>query len=310
MSKIVSQVVKTVSNQEISVKKNYKLFRFLQKVLNPAIVNKDDYKDVIFYLEDRNVRARVFKSFNDSKYLKAIIFIHGGGWATGSIESYTNICIELSKVTKRMIIAIDYRLAPEYPYPAGFNDCYDAIKLIMDNLNTIGLNQEDICLMGDSAGGNLVAAISLKAKKTKDFIIKEQILLYPALQNDYSNNTKYRSVITNGKDYLLTQKQLQEYMELYVTNPSDLNSPYISPLKEMFPFLQPRTLLITADLDPLRDEGKSYARKLRLCFNRVTYYNFKGAMHGFLSQPIGKNYKVKSYEKIIKFLGDNNEKKR
>lgn len=307
MKKIVSQVVKKVSNKEISIKKNYKLFRVLQKIVNPVILNKNDYKDIIFHLEDRNVRARVFKSFDNKKKAKAIIFIHGGGWVTGSIESYTNTCVEISKITKRMVIAIDYRLAPEYPYPAGLDDCYDAINLIMNNLDTIGLNKNDVCLMGDSAGGNLVAAISLKSQFTKDFEIKEQILLYPALQSDYSNNTKYKSVVENGKDYLLTQKQLQDYMALYVTNPKDLNSPYVAPLKVNFPFLQPRTLLITADLDPLRDEGKSYSLKLKLCFNKVKYYNFKGAMHGFLTQPLGKKYKLKAYNKIIKFLGDINE---
>jgi len=308
MNRIVSKIVKKVSNKDISIKNNYKLFRFLQKVANPVILNKDVYEDVYFHLGDRDIRARVFEVENKHEKTKAIIFLHGGGWVIGSIESYTNVCIELSKITNRMVIAIDYRLAPEYPFPNGFNDCYEVIKLIMDNLSTIGLSEEDICLMGDSAGGNLAAAICLKAKKTRDFFIKHQILLYPALQCDYSMNTKYKSVIERGKDYLLTQKQLQEYIELYVPNKEDLNSVYISPLKEKFPFLQPKTLIITADNDPLRDEGRKYAKKLKLFFNPVTYYNFEGAMHGFLTQPVGKEYKQKSYKKIIEFLGDDNGK--
>lgn len=307
MSKIVSNVIKKVSNQDINIKKNYKLFRLLQRIVNPTIINKGAYEDVVFHLGDRDIKSRVFKSFNESKKLKAIIFIHGGGWVIGSVDSYTNTCIELSRKTKRMVIAIDYRLAPEYPYPKGLNDCYDVIKLIMDNLGTIGLKQEDICLMGDSAGGNLVAAISLKAKDRKEFRIKQQILLYPALQSDYSNNTKYKSVIENGKDYLLTQKQLQDYISLYAPNAKDLNDPYISPLKARFPFSQPKTLLITADHDPLRDEGRSYARKLRFYLNYVKYYNFNDAMHGFLSQPIAKKHRMKAYDKIIEFLGDVND---
>ncbi len=305
MGKIVSKVIKTVSNREISIKKNYKLFRVLQKIINSRMVNKNKYEDVVFCLGDRDIKARVFNY--DDNHHKAIIFIHGGGWVIGSLSSYTNTCIELSKKTKRMVIAIDYRLAPEYPYPNGFNDCYDVIKLIMDNLNALGLKEEDICLMGDSAGGNLVAAISLKSRHTKDFRIDKQILLYPALQSDYSDNTKYKSVIENGKDYILTQKQLQEYMALYVSTPKELDSPYVSPLKARTLFFQPDTLLITSDLDPLRDEGKYYAKRLRRYFNYVEYYNFEEAMHGFLSQPIQKKHTMKAYNKIIEFLGDVND---
>ena len=307
MNKIIKSVIKKVSNQEISVKKNYKLFRLLQNIVSPNFFNRDDYKDVVFSIDTRNIKCRVFEPDKNNKQLKAIIFIHGGGWVSGSVESYTKTCIELSKATNRMVIAIDYRLAPEYPYPAGFDDCYDVVNLIMNNLDKIGLDKKDICLMGDSAGGNLVAAISLKSRITKDFKIKKQILLYPALQSDYSKNTKYKSVIENGEDYLLTRKQLEDYMDLYADNPKYLDSPYVAPLKAAFPFFQPKTLIITADKDPLRDEGKSYARKLKLFFNKVTYYNFKGAMHGFLSYPIGKKYKGKAYDKIIKFLGDDYE---
>lgn len=307
MKKVTKTVLKKVSNKEISVKKNYKLLRTLQKMINPIVGNQDSYEDVLFHLGDRTINARVFKPVNKSKSHQLIIFIHGGGWVTGCVDSYTNTCIDLSNKTNRIVIAIDYRLAPEHPYPAGFCDCYDCVKLIMEHLSTIGLNSKDICLMGDSAGGNLVAAISLKSRKTKDFRIYHQILLYPALQSDYSNRTKYKSVIENGKDFLLTQKQLQDYMSLYVKDTKDLNSPYVSPLKAKFPIFQPRTLIITCDSDPLRDEGLSYAKKLKRYFNYVEYYNFEGAIHGFLSQPLGKKYKGKAYDRIIEFLRDDNE---
>ncbi len=306
MKKIVNHAIKNISNQDINIKKNYKIFRLLQKVVNPSIFNRDDYEDLYLTIGERQIRIRAFNPFKDTKKRKVIIFIHGGGWVIGSIESYTKTCVEIAQMTNRIVISIDYRLAPENPYPAGFDDCYDVVNLIMNNLDNIGLKQKDVCLMGDSAGGNLVAAISLKSRKTKDFKIREQILLYPALQNDYSDKTKYKSVIENGKDYLLTQKQLQDYMSLYVKNTNDLNSPYVSPLNVRFPFNQPRTLIITANNDPLRDEGKSYARKLKLYLNDVTYYNFDGAMHGFINQFLAKNYKIEAYNKIIEFLGDEN----
>lgn len=305
MKKIINYAIKNISNYDINIKSNYKIFRTLQKMLASNFFHKADYEDLYLNVEERKVRIRVFNPFNDSIKRKVIIYIHGGGWVIGSVESYTKTCIELAKVTNRIVISIDYRLAPEYPFPAGFNDCYDTINLLMNNLNTIDLKKENICLMGDSAGGNLVSAISLKAKKTKDFVVKEQILIYPALQSDYSNNTKYKSVIEKGNDYLLTQKQLQDYMSLYVSN-KDLNNPYVAPLKVKFPFFQPKTLIITADNDPLRDEGKCYAKKLKLFLNDVIYYNLEGAMHGFLTSPIGKKHKNITYNKIKEFLGDMN----
>lgn len=307
MSRFLSILVKKISNKDISVKKSYKLLRFMQKITNPNLFNKEKYEDVFFNVADRQIRCRFFSPQNINDKTKVIIFIHGGGWATGCVDSYTKTCIELSKRTGRMIITIDYRLAPEYPYPCGFNDCYDIVNLLIDNLRKNGLKSKDICLMGDSAGGNLVAAISLKSRATRDFKVKKQILLYPALQNDYSDTTKYKSVITNGKDFLLTQKQLQEYMELYVSDKEKLNSPYVSPLKSRFPCFQPNTLIITADKDPLRDEGKAYAKKLSLFFNKVTYHNVNGAMHGFFTMPIYKTYSEEAYEKILKFLGDEDE---
>lgn len=304
MKDITTGILKEMSKVNVNIKKNYKLFRILQKVINPSFINRKDYEDIVFEFHDRSVKARIFKKVSNIDNPKLIIFIHGGGWVTGSVDSYTNTCIELSNRTKRIVIAIDYRLAPEYPYPCGFNDCYESIKLIMKNLKTLNLTEKDVCLMGDSAGGNLVAAISLKARDTKDFNIKNQILLYPALQTDYSNDTKYKSVIENGKDYLLTQKQLQEYIALYIADPRLKNDPYVAPLKAKHLFFQPRSLIITANNDPLRDEGKRYANRLKLYFNSVKYYNIEDAIHGFLSQPIGKKNRIDAYNKIIDFLGD------
>ena len=203
MNRLVNKVIKDISNKDFDVKKNYKIMRGLQEVLNPSFLYKKDYEDIEVELFDRNITCRVFKTDKQTKINKVIIYIHGGGWVTGSIDSYTKTCIELSKQTNRVVISIDYRLAPEYPYPAGFNDCYEIVKLFMENLSELGLNKDDVCLMGDSAGGNLVTAISLRATKERIFKIKEQILLYPALQSDYTNSTKYKSVIQKGQDYYL-----------------------------------------------------------------------------------------------------------
>jgi len=308
MNSVVTKIVKKISNKNISVKKNYKMFRSLQNIVNFPYFKRVNYEDIIFNLEDRNIKARVFipKFSNDG----LIIYIHGGGWVTGSIETHTTICKELTNLTNRIVISIDYRLAPEYPYPCGFDDCYEVIKIIIDNLDKYGINKKNVCLMGDSAGGNLVAAISIKSSRTRDFKINKQVLLYPALQSDYSNKTKYKSVIEKGKDYILTQKNMQEYMSLYITDKKYLRSPFVSPLRAKWLFFQPKTLIITAENDPLIDEGYAYFKKLKRYFNKVRYENIKGSIHGFLSNPLVMNYKKPTYEIIKQFLEDDYENKK
>lgn len=308
MKNVVSGIVKKISQKDINIKKNYKKIRTFQKIINMPSFKYKNYEDVVFELKNRSIKTRVFNSSVNVNGM--IIFIHGGGWVLGDNESYTNVCAEISKKTNRLLVSIDYRLAPEYPYPNGLNDCYEIINIIMKNIYRIGFKSRDVCLIGDSAGANLVAAVCIKAKKTKDFKISKQILLYPAVQSDYSKTTKYKSVIEKGKDYLLTQNLLQDYISLYVDNPKYLNNPLVSPIKVRFPFGYPKTLIITADNDPLRDEGRLYARKLKFYLNNVEYYNVKDAMHGFLSNPLEKKAKDFAYQKIIEFLGDENEGKK
>lgn len=307
MNKLISNIVKKISNQDFDIKNNYKLFRQLEKLINLPLVSKRNFEDVAFHFGDRDVRVRIFNSSHNKEIKDIIIYIHGGGWTLGSIESYTNLCDELSKETGRIVMSIDYRLAKEYPFPSGFNDCYDVVKVIMDNLNLLNIKNENICLMGDSAGGNLAAAISLRARDSDDFKISKQILFYPALQTDYSDKTKYKSVIGLGKDYLLTQTKLQDYIDLYLPDKKLRNNCYASPLDAKTLFRQPQTLIITSGLDPLRDEGKAYATRLKWSFNKVNYYNIPTAMHGFLARPLENKNKKIAIQKVKEFLGDENE---
>lgn len=306
MKKINYKIVKKISNRNISIKDNLNLLRTFQKIINP-IHRNTKYEDIYIPLEDRKIKLRVFNDFNDNINHKMIYYIHGGGWVSGSIDYYTNVCNEISKKTNRIVVLIDYRLAPEYPFPNGFNDCYEIAYLLMNNSHIFNLKQKDIAFIGDSAGGNLVAAISLKAKKTKDFKINKEILIYPALQNNYSLNTPYKSVIQNGKDYLLTRKNLEEYMNLYITDKKELKNPYVSPLNASSFRNLPNSLIVTCELDPLRDEGRKYAEILKENKNKIIHIEYDGAIHGFMTNKFGKKYQKMTIAEITKFLGDNNE---
>ena len=152
-------------------------------------------------------------------------------------------------------------------------------------------------LAGDSAGGNLAAAVSLMARDKGEFKVSRQILIYPAVNNDYSENSKYRSVIENGTDYILTAKRISEYVSLYATCEEDMQNPYFAPILAKDLSDQPDTMIITAEFDPLRDEGEDYGRKLKQAGNNVKIYRMKNTLHGFISlsaniKPVGYAYKL------------------
>jgi acetyl esterase/lipase len=303
--KLNYKIVKKFSNKEISIKENLKLYRNFQKILNP-IHKKSKYEDIKISLTHRDIKVRVFNDFNDNQNHKIIIFLHGGGWVSGSIDSYTNFCHKLSKETNHIVLSIDYRLAPENPFPAGFEDCFDITYLVYKNIKTLNIKAKDICLMGDSAGGNLVAAIAHRARNERKFKVNKMILLYPTLQTDYSLKTPYKSVIHNGYDYLLTRKILKEYTMMYVSTEDDLYDPYCAPLYDRSFKKLPESLIITCNLDPLRDEGRHYVEKLRNAKNKVTHIEYD-VIHAYMTNKIYKEEIKETYIAIKKFLGDENE---
>ncbi len=305
-NKFLMKTVKIMSKTDIKMDKNYKLYRKIYEFIHPAL-NKNHF-DYNFLIDDKSVPVRFFYPNNEKLFNPIIIYFHGGGWVTGNINTYNDVCATLANKTNHLVISVNYRLAPEYPFPIGLEDCYDVVKLIVKNHKNYGIKNREICLMGDSAGANIAAAISLMARDKKEFKIYNQILLYPVLYNDHTESSKYNSIRTNGKDYFLTSKLIVDYEKLYISDKYK-NSPYYAPLLAKHLFNQPRTLIITADLDPLRDEGKDYSKRLKRYFNYVEYYNMKNSLHGFLSSTIDKHTCEKTYKYINRFLGEDNEKK-
>ncbi|MEI6100973.1 MAG: alpha/beta hydrolase, partial [Eubacteriales bacterium] len=230
------------------------------------------------------------------------LFFHGGGWVSGNIVSYTKTCTELAKQTGRRVLSVDYRRAPEYPFPCAAEDCYQITRELFLHSKPLESTDDSIILMGDSAGGNLAAAVSLMAADRGEFKVQKQILIYPSTFNDHSKTSPFPSINENGNDFLLTSKKICDYQDLYIQNQEDLTNPYFAPLLSNHLENQPNTLLITAEFDPLRDEGEEYGKKLRRFGNNITIHRMKDALHGFFSLPY-PFYQVKQcYEWINKFL--------
>ena len=264
--------------------------------------------DEKIYNGDHEVPVRIF--FPDEKAYegqepgkrKVLLFLHGGGWVTESIDNYERVCARMADATNHFVVAVEYRLAPEYPFPAGLEDCYAAAKAIFTNRFLLNVEPENITLIGDSAGGNLAAALSLMARDRGEFLPKRQILIYPATYNDYSENSPFASVRENGTDYLLTKGKMQDYLSLYAGDPSDRQNPYFAPYLAENLENQPDTLILTAEYDPLRDEGEAYGRRLLEAGNRVWIHRLKEALHGYFALGIKHGHVQESFELINAFL--------
>lgn len=304
--KAFEAALKAISYNKLSVKASYQLKRKLGELgkfdlLRPTL----KVTDTEVVCAGRTIPVRVFYPNNETDDNDLILFFHGGGWVTGDIDSYNRICAVAARNTGCKVASVDYRLAPEHPFPAGLMDCYEVAKHLFRNSRLIfGIDPDRITLMGDSAGGNLAAAVSLMARDKKEFYPKRQILFYPSTYSDHTDASPYPSIRENGTDFVLTSKNIQDYMDLYLRNPEDKTNPYFAMLLASDFSNQPDTLVITAEFDPLRDEGEDYAQHLKNAGNRVECYRMMDSIHGFLSLPAGTMPVKKSYEIINKFLDE------
>ena len=257
----------------------------------------------IFFPTEKSFRESEEKKHNIQDK-KMLLFIHGGGWVTESIDNYERICARLANATGQYVVAVEYRLAPEDKFPAGLEDCYAVAKTLYSGDFMLNIKPENITLIGDSAGGNLCAALSLMARDYGEFMPKRQILIYPATYNDYTENSPFPSVKENGTDYLLTAGKMQDYIDLYARDESDKQSPYFAPILQKDLTGQPRTLIITAEFDPLRDEGEAYGKALEEAGNEVEVHRIKDALHGFFALGIKYFHVQESFEIMNHFLGE------
>lgn len=304
INKFVRAALKALSYPDINVKKNYQLERQLINVTHyhylKAFYRTWDHK---IPCEDHEIPVRIFSPLKEGAY-PVLLFFHGGGWVTGNIDSYNKVCTNMARLTNHVVVSVDYQLAPEHPFPAALKDCYRVALELYRHPELFDIDCRQITLIGDSAGGNLAAALSLLARDRGEFMPERQILIYPSTYNDHSERSPFPSIRENGTDYLLTSKRICDYMELYMGKEENLQSPYFAPLLAKNFRLQPRTLLITAEYDPLRDEGEEYGRRLLQAGNEVRMHRVADALHGFFSLPPGFPQVKECYELINDFLSE------
>lgn len=226
--------------------------------------------------------VRLYEPDADPPY-PILVFFHGGGFVAGSLDTHENICAALTNRADCLTISVDYRLAPEDPFPAAVEDCYAALEWAAEHADQINGDADRIAIAGDSAGGNLAAATTHMARDQDGPALQHQALIYPAVASPVVHD--FESYETNGEGYLLEKKSTDWYISQYVQSDAHLRNAYLAPLLASdFTELPPATV-VTAGFDLHRDEGFAYSEALAEAGVAVDHHNFEEMIHAFVSLP-------------------------
>jgi len=210
--------------------------------------------------------------------LAALVYFHGGGWVIGDLDTHDALCRQLANAAGCAVFSVDYRLAPEQPFPAAVEDCVAATRFVFQEAAVLGVDAARIAVGGDSAGGNLAAVVALHARDAGGPPLAFQLLIYPATDQ----RCGFASHEKNGEGYLLTRESIQFFRGGYLPDPRQWTDWRASPLLAKNHSALPPALVLTAGYDPLLDEGRAYADKLRGAGVRVAYREYPDMVHGFI----------------------------
>jgi acetyl esterase len=233
--------------------------------------------DIVMPLPGRALAARLYRP-RDVLSRGITVFFHGGGFVVGNLDTHDHVCRDLCAGSGAAVIAIDYRLAPEHRFPAAVDDCLAAVRWVEQHAEELSVDPACMVVAGDSAGGNLAAVTALRIRDEGGPALRAQVLVYPV--TDY-HTPPTRSYIDNQSGYSLTRAAMIRFWDDYLANRRDAASPHCCPLRAPSLAGLPRTLVVTAEFDPLRDEGEAYANRLFDAGVRTTLWRYDGLIHGF-----------------------------
>ncbi len=275
----------------IQAREAFKNMRSLLSPKPPKVFKSKDFSI-------SNIKARYYRGINNSSksILPVMFFFHGGGWVIGDLDTHDVICRQIVNISNFDIISVDYRLGPENRFPKAVEDVITSLNWLFSNNNNLPVDNSRIGVCGDSAGGNLAAVLCIHNRDNLKKNIKYQALVYPSTDygNIYPSREKYDGII-------LSNQLIKWFEERYLPENYDrdiFNDWRLAPLKAKSLKNLPPALVAVAECDPLADEAKKYAEKLKLEGNNVEIVIFKGQIHGFLT--MGK--KISDAERLIKLI--------
>jgi acetyl esterase len=226
------------------------------------------------------IRVRIYRPLTQQPQA-ALLSLHGGGWVTGGLDSDEFKCHLLAHWTGCAIVSVDYRLAPEHPYPTPAEDCYAVTQWTAANAAALRLDAGRIGIAGSSAGGNLAACVAMMARDRRGPALRCQLLTYPVCDHDFDRP----SYLMHAEGKLLSRRQMMWFWDQYAAG-VDRNHGYLSPARADDLTGLPPALVITAEFDPLCDEGEDYARRLADAGNEASLVRSQGMVHGFLAVAV------------------------
>ncbi|MGW6204441.1 alpha/beta hydrolase [Streptomyces sp. NPDC055089] len=237
-------------------------------------------EDVTARTEAGDVPVRIYTPAEAGGY-GVLVYFHGGAFFLGSLETHDHIARSLAKETGLKVLSVGYRLAPEAAFPAGLDDCYAVVRWAAEESESLAWDGTTLAVAGDSSGGTFVAAVAARAHDDGFHRITHQILYYPSLDLDFDVD-RYASLRENAVGYGMETAGLKPFNAFYLDSGADPADPLVSPVKRADLGGLPPALVVTAEHDPLRDEGELYGRRLREAGVEATVSRYDGAGHGFV----------------------------
>jgi acetyl esterase len=248
--------------------------------LPPLRVPLHSVEDMVAVTPSGEVPVRVYTPADAASY-GLLVYFHGGAFFLGSLDTHDHVARSLAKETGRKVISVGYRLAPEAAYPAGLEDCYGVVRWAASHGAGLRWDGAALAVAGDSSGGTFAAAVAALAHDDGFGRITHQVLFYPSLDLDFDVD-RYASLRSNAKGYGLETAALLPFNAFYVNSGASPADPLVSPVKRSDLTGLPPALIITAEYDPLRDEGEWYGRRLREAGVDAVVSRYAGAGHGFV----------------------------
>jgi acetyl esterase len=224
------------------------------------------------------IPVRVYTPPGDGPH-PALVYFHGGGWVLCGLDTHDATCRELAVGAGCVVVSVDYRLAPEAKFPAAPEDCYAATVWTLKEAEHLGIDPRRIAVGGDSAGGNLAAVVSLLCRDRRGPELVHQLLIYPVTSHAF-DTPSYQQ---NGKGYFLSAGMMRWFWHHYLPDEAEGANPLASPLRAEDLRGLPSATVLTAEYDPLRDEGRAYAERLEAAGVTTRYTNYPGVFHGFFA---------------------------
>jgi acetyl esterase len=211
-----------------------------------------------------------------------LVYFHGGGWVLCNLDTHDGTCRSLCNQGGCVVVSVDYRLAPEHKFPAGLEDCWAATRWVVENAAELGVDPSRVAVGGDSAGGNLTASVTLVARDRGVPRLVHQLLVYPVTDARF-DTASYRD---NAEGFFLTRDAMKWFWNHYLGSEAEAENPYASPLRARDLSGLPPATVITAEFDPLRDEGERYGGRLREAGVPTRIERYDGLIHGFFGMGV------------------------